>query len=88
MVSEGWSVQDAIDFANKQKIDLVVLDKNGTTIPKEEYDSYTNKTITKQSLPEGYSILEGRTFKITVDEIYEVEVPEEEPIIEDTEEEN
>ena len=77
MVTEGWSLQDAIDFSSKQKIDLVVLDKNGNTIPEEEYSSYTNKNIIKQSLPVGYSILEGRTFKVNVDGVYEVEEPEE-----------
>jgi len=76
MVSENWTLSDAITFAEKYKVNLTALDKDGNVIPGSEYSTFNNKTIIKQSLPAGYSILEGVDFKVNVNDTYKAEETE------------
>ena len=73
MVAENWTLSDAITFATKYKVNLTALDKDGNVIPSSEYSTFNNKTIIKQSLPAGYSILEGVDFKVNINDTYKVE---------------
>ena len=87
MVSEGWTLNDAIAFAEEYKINLTVADKNGKNIPSNIYNDFKDAIITKQSRDAGDAIIEGITFKVTIDDIYTetTETPENEGETEDTE---
>ena len=76
MVSENWTLSDAITFAEKYKVNLTALDKDGNAIPSSEYSTFNNKTIIKQSLPAGYSILEGVDFRVNINDTYQTETEE------------
>ncbi len=84
MVGEGWTLGDVIAFAEEYKITLSVQDNTNKVVPTTEYGNFTSTIITKQSLPSGYTILEGVTFKVTINDTYnppveETEIPNEEP---------
>jgi len=79
MVSEGWTLNDAIAFAEEYKVNLTVADNNGKAIPSSAYDNFLDTTIIKQSRDAGDAIIEGITFKVTINETYNkpVETPDE-----------
>ncbi|MBQ9853862.1 MAG: Stk1 family PASTA domain-containing Ser/Thr kinase [Bacilli bacterium] len=85
MVSEGWTLSSVLAFADEYKINLEILDKNGNTIPESEYSVHKDAVVTKQSLPAGYAILEGVTFKININITYKTPEEEEENKVEETE---
>lgn len=85
MVSEGWTLSSVLAFADEYKINLEILDKNGNTIPESEYSVHKDTVVTKQSLPAGYAILEGVTFKININITYKAPEEEEENKVEETE---
>ena len=85
MVSEGWTLSSVLAFADEYKINLEILDKNGNTIPESEYSVHKDAVVTKQSLPAGYTILEGVTFKININVTYKAPEEEEENKVEETE---
>ena len=85
MVSEGWTLSSVLAFADEYKINLEILDKNGNTIPESEYSVHKDAVVTKQSLPAGYAILEGVTFKININITYKAPEKEEENKVEETE---
>ena len=65
MVSEGWSLSDALAFAKEYKLNISVLDKNNKVITDDKYSEYTNSTIIEQSgRLVGDPIIEGMTFKV------------------------
>ena len=70
MVEEGWTLSDVIAFAKEYKLNLIVLDKNNTSISEDTYTDFMNKTITKQSRPNGDAIIEGISFTVTVNATY------------------
>lgn len=78
MVGEGWTLSSVIAFADEYKINLVINDINGNVIPESEYSVHKDAIITKQSLPGGYTILEGVTFKVNLNIKYEAP-PADEP---------
>lgn len=77
MVGEGWALSSVLAFADEYKVNLVILDKNGNTLPESEYSVHKDAIVTKQSLPAGYAILEGVTFKININIEYVAPVEEE-----------
>jgi len=85
MVNEGWTLSDVIAFVEEYKINLTVQDSTNKVIPQTEYSNFTDSTITHQSLPSGYTILEGVTFKITINDTYSTEpiIPEPDTNIEE-----
>ena len=85
MVSEGWTLSSVLAFADEYKINLEILDKNGNTLPESEYSVHKDAVVTKQSLPAGYAILEGVTFKININITYKAPEEEEENKVEETE---
>jgi hypothetical protein len=68
MVNEAWSLSDVIAFADEYKITLTVQDINNITIPASDYSKFEDSVIIHQSLPAGYTILEGVTFKVKINE--------------------
>ena len=82
MVDEGWSLSDAMAFVKEYKLNIIVVDNNGVTIPSDKYDDFMSKTVIEQSRPKGDPIIEGITLKVKVNGTYEVPKPstqEEEP---------
>ena len=75
MVSEAWSLSDVIAFADEYKISLTVQDTNNATIPAAEYSKFNDSVIIHQSLPSGYTILEGVTFKVKINDSYKTNEP-------------
>jgi len=73
MVNEAWNLSDVIAFVTEYKITLIVQDSTNKKIPEAEYDNFADSVIIKQSLPSGYTILEGVTFKVTINDTYETE---------------
>ena len=73
MVSEGWSLNDALAFVEEYKLSISVQDNNGDTIPKEEYDKYKDATIISQSRPAGDTVITGITLKVSINETYKKE---------------
>ena len=72
MVDEGWSLSDAMAFVKEYKLNIIVVDSNGVTIPADKYNDFMSKTITEQSRPKGDPIIEGITLKVKVNGTYEV----------------
>ena len=72
MVDEGWSLSDALAFIKEYKLNITVVDSEGTTIPEDKYGDFSNKTITEQSRPKGDPIIEGINLKVKVNAIYEL----------------
>ena len=67
MVSEGWSLSDAIAFAKEYKLNISVTDKNDTIIEENNYKDFSNATIIEQTgRLVGDPIIEGMTFKVKV----------------------
>ena len=79
MVSEAWSLSDVIAFADEYKINLTVQDSTNATIPATDYANFTDSVIIHQSLPSGYTILEGVTFKVKINDSLKTEEPVAEP---------
>lgn len=79
MVSEAWSLSDVIAFADEYKINLTVQDNTNATIPATDYANFTDSVIIHQSLPSGYTILEGVTFKVKINDSLKTEEPVAEP---------
>lgn len=75
MVSEAWSLSDVIAFADEYKITLTVQDSNNITIPSSDYSNFNDSIIIHQSLPPEYTILEGVTFKVKINDTYKTEEP-------------
>jgi len=76
MVDEGWSLSDAMAFIKEYKLNIIVVDNNGITIPSEKYDDFMSKTVIEQSRPKGDPIIEGITLKVKINGTYEVPQPE------------
>ena len=70
IVSEGWSLNDTIAFIKEYKLNLIVADKNGNTIPEDKYNEFANTTVIEQSRPKGDAIIEGITLKIKINATY------------------
>ena len=70
IVSEGWSLNDTIAFIKEYKLNLIVTDKAGNTIPEDKYDEYAKTTVIEQSRPKGDAIIEGITLKIKINATY------------------
>ncbi len=75
MVGEGWSLSDVLAFTNEYKLNILVVDNNGTTIPEDKYGDFSSATIIEQSRPKGDAIIEGITIKVKVNSTYEVPTP-------------
>ena len=76
MVGEGWALSDAIAFATEYKLNIVVQDKNGTSIPENKYTDFTKSTIIEQGgRLVGDPIIEGMSFKVKINATYTVEEP-------------
>jgi len=88
MVNEAWSLADVIAFVDEYKITLTVQDNLNTIIPNTEYSNFTDSIVTHQSLPSGYTILQGVTFKVTINDTYKTEENQEDNTNSDTESNN
>ena len=71
MVDEGWSLSDAIAFVKEYKLNVLVIDENGITIPEDKYNDFISNTIIEQSRPKGDTIIEGITLKVKINGTYE-----------------
>ena len=72
MVGEGWSLSDVMAFVKEYKLNILVVDKEGTTIPEAKHSDFMSSTIIEQSRPKGDAIIEGITLKVKVNGTYEV----------------
>ena len=79
MVNEGWTLSDAIAFAEEYKLNLTVYDSTTNTIPTEEYKTYASSKVISQSRPVGDAIIEGFNFYINLNAQYTNKNLEEEP---------
>ena len=70
MVDEGWTLNDAIAFAEEYKLNITVYDSNKNTIPKEKYNNFSNIKVISQSRPVGDTIIEGFNFYININTQY------------------
>ena len=77
MVNEGWTLNDAINFAKENKLTLSAEDSSGKTIPESEYEKYTSSVIIEQSRPASDAIIEGWNLTVTLNAKYEVEEEQE-----------
>ena len=78
MVEEGWSLSDVMAFVKEYKLNILVVDKEGTTIPEAKHTDFMSSTIIEQSRPKGDAIIEGITLKVKVNGTYEAPKPAEE----------
>ncbi len=72
MVGEGWSLSDVMAFVKEYKLNILVVDKEGTTIPEAKHSDFMSSTIIEQSRPKGDAIIEGITLKVKVNGTYEI----------------
>ena len=70
MVDEGWTLSDAIAFAEEYKLTLSVYDSTTNLIPSEEYTNLSSTKVISQSRPVGDAIIEGFNFKININTQY------------------
>ena len=70
MVDEGWTLSDAIAFAEEYKLTLSVYDSTNNLIPSEEYTKLSSVKVISQSRPVGDTIIEGFNFKININTQY------------------
>ena len=70
MVDEGWTLSDAIAFAEEYKLTLSVYDSTNNLIPSEEYTNLSPIKVISQSRPVGDTIIEGFNFKININTQY------------------
>ena len=77
MVTEGWTLADVTAFTKEYKLNLIVTDKNGNTIPDTKYADYNKTVVLEQSRPVGDAIIEGISLKIKINTVYEEPKPEE-----------
>ena len=75
MVAEGWSLSDTMAFIKEYKLNLLVVDSNGVTIPEAKFSDFSSKTVIEQSRPKGDAIIEGITLKVKINATYEVPKP-------------
>ena len=66
MVNEGWTLSDAIAFAEEYKLILTVYDSTTNVIPTTEYETYASTKVIQQSRPVGDAIIEGFNFYINL----------------------
>lgn len=78
MVEEGWSLSDVMAFVKEYKLNILVVDKEGTTIPEAKHADFMASAIIEQSRPKGDAIIEGITLKVKVNGTYEAPKPAEE----------
>ena len=78
MVEEGWSLSDVMAFVKEYKLNILVVDKEGTTIPEAKHADFMASAIIEQSRPKGDAIIEGITLKVKVNGTYEAPKPVEE----------
>lgn len=76
MVAEGWSLSDVEAFVKEYKLNMTVVDKEGTTIPAEKQKDFASSTIIEQSRPKGDAIIEGINLKVKINAT--LETPKEE----------
>lgn len=76
MVDEGWTLSDAIAFAEEYKLTLTVLDSTDNVIPETEYKQLSSIKVISQSRPVGDQIIEGFNFKININTQYKNNNPE------------
>ena len=73
MIAENWSLSDVMSFAEEYKINVSVLDKNGTNIPNDKLNDFLSASIIEQSRPPKDTIIEGITLKVKILATYELE---------------
>ena len=73
MIAENWSLSDVMSFAEEYKINVTVLDKNGTIIPSDKLNAFLSASIIEQSRPPKDTIIEGITLKVKILATYEIE---------------
>ena len=73
MIAENWSLSDVMSFAEEYKINVSVLDKNGTIIPNDKLNDFLSASIMEQSRPPKDTIIEGITLKVKILATYELE---------------
>ena len=73
MIAENWSLSDVMSFAEEYKINVSVLDKNGTIIPNDKLNDFLSASIIEQSKPPKDTIIEGITLKVKILATYELE---------------
>ena len=73
MIAENWSLSDVMSFAEEYKINVSVLDKNGTIIPNDKLNAFLSASIIEQSRPPKDTIIEGITLKVKILATYELE---------------
>lgn len=73
MIAENWSLSDVLSFAEEYKINVSVLDKNGTIIPNDKLNDFLSASIIEQSRPPKDTIIEGITLKVKILATYELE---------------
>ena len=73
MIAENWSLSDVMSFAEEYKINVSVLDKNGTIIPNDKLNDFISASIIEQSRPPKDTIIEGITLKVKILATYELE---------------
>ena len=73
MIAENWSLSDVMSFAEEYKINVSVLDKNGTIIPNDKLNDFLSASIIEQSRPPRDTIIEGITLKVKILATYELE---------------
>lgn len=73
MIAENWSLSDVMSFAEEYKINVSVLDKNGTIIPNDKLNDFLSASIIEQSRPPKDTIIEVITLKVKILATYELE---------------
>ena len=73
MIAENWSLSDVMSFAEEYKINVTVLDKNGTIIPSDKLNAFLSASIIEQSRPPKDTIIEGITLKVKILATHEIE---------------
>jgi len=76
MVNEGWTLNDAINFAKENKLTITAEDSSGNTIPETEYEKFSSAVIIDQSRPANDAIIEGWNLTVTLNAKYEEEKEE------------
>lgn len=67
MITEGWTLSQAVDFTKEKKLNITVYDKNNFVISSDDYKKYAKALVLSQSREPGDTIVENVNINITID---------------------
>ena len=80
MISEGWTLNDAMTYAEGHSLNLTVYDSTGVSIPRTEYKKYSSIKLLSQSKAAGTEVITGSILSVKIDTIYITSIPENQDI--------